>query len=158
MRHAAAIAAASSNAIAIRDSQVCGNRLTCCGSGMSIRPATGSACVGCTSAKGCLRLAVAATARVTGRECPKEATELRSRFLGSTQRQHRNADLVRPCEDAVQALMGRLLDALADAVASDMELDLQLAIRHRHAGRRRQVALQGIVDEKSHDVVMPGHR
>ena len=36
----------------IRDVQVSGHRLTGCGNGISIRPATGSACVGCTVVDG----------------------------------------------------------------------------------------------------------
>src|SRR5215475_10910556 len=119
--------------IAIRAGHVAGQRLTCCGSGMSISPATGSATGWVTAwaseglAKGSLRRGVTAAAAVTRRHRAEQAAKLRCGALGRAERQHRHAELARPGEHAFQPLLRCLFDALAHTVAADLELDLQLA-------------------------------
>src|SRR5262245_56513526 len=129
-------AATSRAAITTRDSQVCGQRPTSCGSGISTRPATGSFAIGRMSAKGSakssakcrVRLRLATAAAVACGYRAEQATKLRRRFLGGAQRQHGNAELAGPGEHALQSLLGGFENALPHAVATDFELNLQFAI------------------------------
>src|SRR5215831_17731011 len=121
--------------MAIRAGQVVGHRLTSCGNGTSIRPATGSA-TGWGSAKMRPRRNVAAAATVTYRHRAQQLAELRCGLLGGAEGQHGHAEFTCPGEYALQPFVRCALDALAHAVAPDLQLDLQLAVGDRHACRR----------------------
>ena len=91
----------------MRNGQVCGHRLTSCGSGISIRPASGSACLVCASAKARSHLTMAAAAPSAVRQGAEQAAKLLGRVLGGAERKHGNAELLRPCKDALEPLLRR---------------------------------------------------
>src|SRR5262245_3447901 len=124
----------------MRKAQVCGHRLTSCGSGISIRPASESAGPVCASAKARPHLTMLTTAPAAARQRPKKAAKLLGRIFGGAERQYGNSELLRPGEYALQPLLRCLRDALPDALATYFDMNLQFAVGHGHAGRGRQIA------------------
>src|SRR5262245_66187758 len=106
----------------MRDGQVCGRRLTGAGSGMSIRPASGSAggVVAASAMRRPRRRAAAATSAAAGQAAEQMADLLR-RILGGAERDHGDAEIARPREHVAQAGLAHLEHILAYAVAADVE-------------------------------------
>src|SRR5262245_6319366 len=135
----------------MREGQVCGRRLTGGGSGMSIRPASGSD-GGAASAMGSPpgRATSAAPAGPTA----EQMADLLRRILGGAERDHGHAKIARPGEYVAQARLAHLENILAHAVAADIEADLQLAVADRHAAGGGEFALRRIVHQTGEDVVV----
>src|SRR3989442_13082899 len=107
----------------MRNGQVCGQSVTSCGSGISIRPASGLGGLVCASAKARphLTMAAASAAVLQGNE---QVAKLVGRILGSAERQHGNAKLSCPGKHALEPYLQSLRDAVADAFASYFQMDL----------------------------------
>src|SRR5689334_22310721 len=113
---------------------------------MSIRPASGSASLVCASANARPHVTVAAAASSAALQGTEQAAKLLGGVFGGAEREHGNAELLRPRKNPLEPVLRRLHDVLAHAFASHFQMDLKLAVGHGHAGGCRQFALQGIVD------------
>ena len=97
--------------------------------------------------------ASAAAAPVCGQPA-QQMPELRYRLLRGTQRQDGHAEIARPRQHAAEPRPARVQEVPPHALASNVEDNLQLAVGDGHAARRRQLALQGVMHEQGHDIVV----
>src|SRR3954464_1370881 len=98
--------------MAMREVQVCGHRLTGGGSGISIRPATGSAGTACASAKGRLRLRRPSATSVARRQTAEQMAQLLRSVVRRAERENGHTEIARPGKHPLQPLLRERLEVL----------------------------------------------
>src|SRR5262249_818938 len=126
----AAITPRVRSAIASREVQVVGKRLIAAGSGISIRPATGS--LGMILSMRRSGRSGARTANIHLWQQAEQMVKLLYRLLRSAQGQYRYAVFVSPRKHVTQSSLAHLKNIFSCVTLTDVDGDLQLAIRHSH--------------------------
>src|SRR5215475_2005726 len=119
------IAAKTSSAITIREVHVVGQRPIGAGSGMSIKPATGS--LGIALSMSCSGRSTSSAPNIHLRQQAEQVVQLLDGFLRGAQRQNRNPVFVGPGENAAQTGLAHFQDVLSYADVADINRDMQFA-------------------------------